>query len=161
LFSRLLAYKGGHMAKQNTPHIVARKENITSITDMNGQTIIQIGSSQYTVRNSDGSLTHRFLNQLIPTVDGFEWGPDMQKAKPPVHVGICQQCRDGSSLFGRNKSHGIVTLARAKLCADCGTLCCPSHRRLSKNDRRWRCLRHHRMHRIGGLVRPLFFERTD
>jgi len=148
------------MAKQNTPKIVARKEDVTTITDVNGQIIVEISQREYTVRHSDGSLTHRSLNQHMPTVCGAIWAPSMQSAKPPLYVGICQQCRDGTSLFGQNRTHGICLLHRSKICHDCGTLCCPSHRRLGR-DRRWRCLRHHKRHLIGSIVKPLFFERTD
>ena len=148
------------MAKQNTPKIVARKESVTTITDVHGQVIVEIGQREYTVRQSDGSLVHRSLNQHMTTVCGTAWSPAMQFAKPPLYIGICQQCRDGTSVLGRNKTHGICLLYRSKVCAECGTLCCPSHRKLGR-DRRWRCLKHHRRHLIGSVVKPLFFERTD
>lgn len=149
------------MAKQSTPQNIVSKDEVLVITDINGVTVIEIGSKQYTVRDSQGALTHRMVNQSIQTVDGMQWNPTMQLTKPPIYVGICQQCRDGTSLLKRNKSHGIVTLGRAKLCVVCGTLSCPSHRKLGR-DRRWRCLKHHRLHLLDRmLLRPIFFERED
>jgi hypothetical protein len=148
------------MAKQNSPQIVARKESVTTITDVHGQVIVEIGQREYTVRQSDGSLIHRSLNQHMITVCGASWAPAMQCAKPPLHIGICRQCREGISLLSWNKTHGVCLLCRSKLCVDCGTLCCPSHRKLGR-DRRWRCLKHYKRHLLGSIVKPLFFERTD
>jgi hypothetical protein len=148
------------MAKQNNPQIVARKESIMTITDVHGNVIVEVGQREYTVRLSDGSLVHRSINQHIQTVDGASWSPPMQLGKPPLYVGICQQCRDGTSVFRRNGSHGICLLPHSRTCVDCGTLCCPAHRKLGR-DQRWRCLKHHRTHLLRTLIRPLFFERTD
>jgi len=149
------------MAKQSGPQNVVSKDKVSVITDINGETVIEIGSKQYTVRDSQGALTHRLLDQFLQTVDGMQWNPNMLFTKPPIYVGICQQCRDGTSLLKRNKTHGIVTLNRAKLCVDCGTLSCPSHRKLGR-DQRWRCLKHHRLHLLDRLLlRPIFFERED
>jgi hypothetical protein len=148
------------MAKQNTPNIVARKETVTTIRDMRGEIIIEIGQNEYTVRLSNGSLVHRSITEQMQMVDGALWGPLMQLARPPLYVGICQQCRDGVSLFGGDKSHGTCLLARSKTCVDCGTLCCAAHRKLGR-DQHWRCLKHHRRFLLKSLARLLFWERTD
>ncbi|MFC1762824.1 hypothetical protein ACFL6U_12195 [Planctomycetota bacterium] len=149
------------MAKHQGPQIVASKEDVTVITDIHGEVVMEIGSRQYTIRDSQKGMIHRQINQSMQTVDGMQWDPSMRLSKPPIHIGICQQCREGTTLLKRSKTHGIVTLPRAKLCSNCGTLSCPSHRKLGR-DQRWRCLKHHRLHLFNRLVlRPLFFERKD
>jgi len=149
------------MAKQQGPQNIASKDEVTVIADLKGDVVVEIGRRQYTVRNSQGGMVHRQINQSMQTVDGMQWNPTMQNTKPPIYVGICQQCREGTSILNQSKSHGIVTLPRAKLCVKCGTLSCPAHRKLGR-DQRWRCLKHHRLHLLNWLMlRPLFFERKD
>ncbi|MFC1782619.1 hypothetical protein ACFL02_03420 [Planctomycetota bacterium] len=142
------------MAKQNNPQIGTRKDTITVIIDIYGNKIMEIGLHEYTVRHSDGSRTHRRISETIQTVDGTIWTPAMM-AKIPV--GVCEQCRE--SLFSR-KNHGIVAMHNALLCADGGELCCPSHRRMGR-DQKYRCLKHHRQYLLKNLARPIFFEREE
>ncbi|MFC1764997.1 hypothetical protein ACFL6U_23370 [Planctomycetota bacterium] len=149
------------MAKQQGPRTVASKDEVTVLTDIHGNTVMEIGKRQYTIHDSQGGIIHRQITQCMQTVDNVQWDPTMRFSRPPIHVGICQQCRDGVSLLKQSKSHGIVTLPGAKLCMACGTLCCPSHRKLGR-DQRWRCLKHHRLHLLYRTVlRPIFFERSD
>jgi hypothetical protein len=148
------------MAIQHGPQNYPGKEEVTVITDINGDTVVEIGSDECVVLNSKRRRIFRKSVKSILTVDGMQWNPGMQNARPPIYIGICQQCRDRTSTLSRSKSHGIVTLPRAKLCVRCGTLSCPSHRKLGR-DQRWRCLKHHRQHLLSRLVRPLFFKRKD
>lgn len=139
------------MSKQNSPQKTARKDTITKITDTDGNVILEIGQQEYTVRHSDGSITHRRINENMQLVCGTIWNPLMAK----IYVGICSQCRR-PSLF-RRKAHGIVAMHRAKLCVDCGTLCCPRHKKLGR-DKKWRCLKHTKMHRF---IKPIFFKQEE
>jgi len=141
------------MAKQNNPQIGTRKDTVTKITDINGNTVLEIGQHEYSIRHSDGSRTHRSINETIQTVDGTIWSP---LAKFPV--GICAQCHQPS--FFNPKTHGIVAMHKAKLCVDGGELCCPSHRKLGK-DQKYRCLKHHRSYLLKSLFHPIFFEKQE
>ena len=144
------------MAIQNNPQITGRKETTTTIRDADGNVILEIGQQQYTVRHSNGAITHRDVSAHMQLVCGTIWNPSMMKAG--IYVGVCSQCRT-PSVFHRS-SHGIVALNRAKLCADCGALCCPRHRKQGR-DKLWRCLRHHKIHVLKSLGRPIFFERKE
>ena len=146
------------MARQNTPQISTRKENVTTITDQRGNTILEIGSQEYTIKYPGGALHHRQTNENIPLVCGTMWHPGMTMAKPPIYVGVCERCRK-PSLF-RRRTHGIVAMGRAKLCVDGGELCCPRHRKLGK-DKKWRCLKHHRTHLLKRVARAIFCERKE
>jgi len=145
------------MAKQQGPQMNVRKDTTTQITDLNGNIILEVGLKEYTVRCSDGSIIHRRLNENIVLVDGTVWNPGL--IMRGIHVGVCDRCRR-PSFFGR-PTHGIVALQRARQCATCGTLCCPSHRRWSRRDHQWRCLRHHSLHLLKNLAHPIFFERKE
>ena len=142
------------MPNQNDPQITARKETTNRITNFDGNVILEIGQQEYTVRHADRSITHHRINENIRLVCGTIWNALMM-AK--ILVGICQQCRR-PTLFHR-RTHGIVAMSRAKVCADCGTLCCPRHRKLGRG--KWRCLRHHKIHLLKNLCRPIFFERKE
>ena len=141
------------MAKQNNPQMSTRKDTVTQITDVNGNIVLEIGQHEYSIRLSDGSRTHRQINETIQTVDGTIWGP-LSK----FTVGICTQCRQSS--FFQRKTHGIVAMHKAKTCVDGGELCCPSHYRLGK-DQKYRCLKHHSRHLLKDLFYPVFFKRED
>ena len=146
------------MARQNKTAISTRKDQVTTITDQNGNTILEIGSHEYTIKYPNGTLHHRSINDSIQLVCGTVWEPNMLSAKSPVYVGICQECRR-PSLLGSAK-HGIVALSRAKLCVDGGELCCPRHRKLGK-DKKWRCLKHHKIYLTKCLGRAIFCERKE
>lgn len=141
------------MAKQNKPQVTGRIEDIIRITDEQGNIVLEIGTHEYSVMHSDGSMTQRKITDTIPLVCGTLLNP---KARFPV--GVCELCRQPS--FFRRRSHGLVALSRAKRCVICGQSCCPKHIRLGK-DQKWRCLRHHDSHKLRNLVRPIFFERTE
>jgi hypothetical protein len=140
------------MTNQNSPQITARKDTVTKISDTDGNVVLEIGQQEYTVRHSDRSITHRRINENMQLVCGTIWNALMM-AK--ILVGICSQCRR-PSLF-RRKAHGIVAMHRAKLCVDCGTLCCPRHKKLG-SDKKWRCLKHAKINRF---IKPIFFERKE
>lgn len=140
------------MSNQSNPKITARKDTTTKITDIDGNVILEIGQQEYTVRHSDRSVTHRRINQNMQLVCGTIWNA-LMIAK--IYVGICSQCRK-PSLF-RRETHGIVAINRAKQCVDCGTLCCPRHRKLG-SDKKWRCLKHARIHKF---IKPIFYERKE
>jgi hypothetical protein len=95
-----------------------------------GDVILQIGYEDYTIRTPSGDIEQHKTSKYIQTVDGRQWNPLMMLAKPPIHVGVCEHCRNPPfSWLGREApTHGIVTLENAKRCTDCGTLCChPKH----------------------------------
>ena len=142
------------MARQNNPQISTRKDAVTTIMDINGNVILEIGQHEYSIRHSDGSRTHRQISKTIETVDGTIWGP---LSKLPV--GICTQCRQ-PSLFHK-ETHGIVVRRLAKICEDgCGQLLCPRHARKGR-DGKWRCIRHHNQHLLKNVLRPIFFKQEE
>jgi hypothetical protein len=144
------------MTQQNNPQMVGRNDKVTVITDVNGEVILEIGLHEYTIKDNDGHLIQRHVNENITLVCGTTWNPgliDMAK----IYVGVCQPCR--TAIWGP-KTHGLVALHRAKLCTDCGTLVCPTHARLGR-DKKWRCTSHHRNHLLKSLLHPIFFERKE
>ena len=142
------------MAKQGTP----TNNTITTITDLYGNIIVEVRQNEYMVMGNDGSITSYTHYRNIQLVDGSTWNPAMLWAKPPVHIGVCAICRDGLSLFKR-RTHGLVAMSRARLCSNCGVLCCPSHRTLL--DNRWRCPKCTKNYRLKSILRPLFFQRIE
>jgi hypothetical protein len=141
------------MSPQGAPN----QNTITTITDVYGQVILEVRQNEYLVVQDDGSFESNSHYRYITLVDGSSWSPQMMWQKPPIFIGVCGVCRR-PSLLGR-KTHGLVMLARARLC-ECGVLCCPRHRVLC-SDNRWRCHRCARKYRLKSLVKPLFFEKVE
>jgi hypothetical protein len=110
------------MAKQNNPQISARKDTVTQIMDAKGDIIAEIGLHEYTVKLPNGARIHRRVNENITLECGTMWNPGLM-AMAKIYIGVCHQCRR-FSLFDY-RSHGLVSMHRAKLCADgCGQLLC-------------------------------------
>ena len=147
------------MANHQSHNPSTNQSTKTVIWDANGQAVIAIGLDEYIITKPDGSIeSHRYSHNIV-LVDGTSWNPGMLTANPPIYIGVCEQCRGFSvSLLGiRKPSHGIMTLARAKLCTDCGTPCCPRHRKLG-SDNKWRCPKGHT---AGQLLKRIFFAREE
>lgn len=146
------------MARQNAANIVPSQNAILTITDIQGNVVLEVRDEESLVTNSDGSITSYNRMSNIQLVCGTVWGRQMLFAKPPIYLGVCEDCRHPNiSLWRRQRAnHGLVALHRAKLCT-CGRLACPNHRRLGK-DNKWRCLSCHKKHTLGRLLRPVFFE---
>ena len=150
------------MANHNPHNPGGSSSTKTVIWDASGQVVLAIGLDDYFITHPDGSTESHSYSHNIVLVDGTSWNPGMLICNPPVYVGLCDQCRSyGFSLLGvRKPRHGVLTLARGKLCATCGTLCCPAHRKLGY-DNKWRCLRCAKAHTVGHLFKSLFFAREE
>jgi len=110
------------------------------LRDINGAVILEIGLDDYLLQHPDGSISQHRVSDNIQLVDGLIWNPGMLITKPPTYVGICHLCRHPPFVGLRREpaTHGIVSLARAKMCFRCGILCCPRHRRNVSG--KWVCL---------------------
>lgn len=134
----------------------------TVIRDINGEVLTQLELEETVTREPDGSTTSRRTSNNIQLTDSVVFNAGMLISNPPVYIGVCRQCRKFSvSLFRRQRpTHGITTLGRSKMCADCGTLCCPNHRRLSP-DRKWRCFSCAKKYLAKEFIKSIFFSRRD
>ena len=146
------------MAKQNLPN----RNTIATITDERGEVILEITQNEYMVVE-DGSLNSYSHYHNIQLVDGMAWNPSMLTGNKPVYIGVCSICRRRSLNPFKRRTHGLVSMGRAKLCT-CGALCCPKHRRLC-SDNKWRCHRCARRFtakQIGkSILRPIFFKKLE
>jgi len=129
------------------------KDTITKIVDIDGTPILEIGLEEYTVRYSDGSIRHRRISENITGVCGTVWNPASKEA-----ICVCAQCR-APSFYGR-PTHGLVAEIHSVQCTVCGQRLCLRHAKRGR-DGRYRCLEHHRMHRVGAFLRPIVFEREE
>lgn len=143
------------MAKQNLPN----HNTVATIADDRGRIILEIRQDEYLVTGNNGAVSSYANYRNIQLVDGMTWNPSMLGANPPVHVGVCAVCRKQRLLLGR-RSHGLVAMARARLC-ECGKLLCPRHRRFFRRDNMWRCPRCAFWYRVKSLLRLLFFARVE
>jgi hypothetical protein len=131
----------------------------TILADDRGQPILDISAGEYMVHEPDGSITIRKENHSILLMDGLEWNPAMAAA---IRIGCCELCRNPPrGLFSRERPrHGLVSMAKAKRCAECGLLLCPRHRHRGA-DERWRCPACGRSRRLRDLVLDIFFSREE
>lgn len=139
-------------------HAGPKQNTITTITDSQGKVIVRIKQDEYIIIGNDGNPTSYTRYRNIQLVDGSTWNPAMLWAKPPIYIGVCSICREPSRRR-RHPTHGLVAMARAKLCT-CGILCCPKHRKLC-SDNKWRCPACVRKYHIKTFLRPMFFSRVE
>jgi len=133
-----------------------KRSTIATITDRKGDVILEVTQKEYLVKESDGSFTSYSEYNNIILEDGLAWNPSMLFQKPPIYIAVCDICRKKR----QPKTHGLVSVAGAKLCV-CGQLCCPKHRRQSARDNKWRCPICHHLHRTKCLFTPVFFKRKE
>ena len=137
------------MAQQN-PQIRAQNQNKVQLKDLNGEIIMEIGSLEYSMKDSSGAMTRRNINESIQLSTHEFWHPGLTKTMP---IGVCMECRR------KKTSHGICSLQQSKLCNDCGLLLCPGCRKQSKIDNKYRCTKHHRRHLLKTFLKEIFFQK--
>ena len=122
---------------QSAP-VISQTESV--IHDKNGDEILRLGASEFTMRFPDGRIERHKVSESIILADGTNFNVGMMYTSPPIQIGVCSLCRRPpySFPFRDTPSHGLVRLTRAKTCT-CGALCCTRHRRLC-SDGRYRCL---------------------
>ena len=128
------------MANQGFGNTGTTQNTTTVIRDKYSEVILEIGLEEYILRGPDGTYSCFRRSENIQLVCGILFNPGMLISNPPVLIGVCDQCRKPPvSLFHSERPrHGIVSLQRAVACADCGTLCCPAHKKLV--GRNWKCI---------------------
>lgn len=131
------------------PAVHTHKEIKTILTDLKGKPVLQTGHDEYSVRDSQGQLIHRSINENILLCDKVYWNPTMLQANPPVHIAFCAPCSE--------TGHGVITLYNSKLCTRCGRRVCPRHRKLIDNQ--WFCERCVNLNKIKSVFRFLFLEK--
>ncbi|MHB9071269.1 MAG: hypothetical protein ACYC54_12995 [Sedimentisphaerales bacterium] len=137
------------MSPQGSPN----QNTITTITDANGEVVIEIRQNEYLVIQNDGSFESYTHYRYITLVDGISWVPQMMWQKPPIYIGVCGICRK-RSIF-RKRTHGLVSLAKAKNC-ECGIMTCPMHSILC-SDNKWRCPGCAKKYKLKKNIKSLFF----
>jgi hypothetical protein len=132
------------------------------IHDAHGRPVLVIGTREFTIIEPDGTISEYQESDSIQLVDGLAWSPAMMSQANPILLTSCAACRNPPvSLFlGRaHPTHGLLAVRNARVCVECGTVCCPQHRRLSGEH--WRCIPCWRKHGLKGILRPLFFRREE
>ncbi len=129
--------------------------------DADGQLVLTIGMSEFTVLAPDGTISEYKRGSSIQLVDGLAWNPSMTSQAKPILLTSCSTCRSPPiSLFRRERAtHGLLSVGNAHVCVDCGQVTCPRHGRAIRGN--WRCLRCSRLHRSWRAVRPIFFAREE
>ena len=132
--------------------------------DANGELILEIGFSEYIVTNPDHSVEQHKVGSSIELMCGTQWSPWTQ---PAIPVGVCADCRQPRFAGFRRRlpRHGLVALARARLCSNCGRLCCPTRATRSDADGKWRCQAcgraHTRRSLLGRMLKAILLVETE
>lgn len=133
----------------------------TAIYDAYGSLVLLIGMSEFLVIEADGTASEYKCGDNIVLEDGVVWNPSMLMHANPVLLATCSLCRrQRGSLFGhRRAAHGLLSAHNARVCAGCGAVTCPRHRRLV--GRRWYCLGCSRTKHFKHALRSIFFRREE
>ena len=146
---------------QNKPVVTSYR---TILEDLDGQPLITIDSTEYSVLQPDGTVSVQSNRTLIVLVDGTTWNPAMAaRQKDPVLLAICATCRRGVRgwLHAEAPTHGILAASNATpRCYDCGETCCPRHRRRCR-DGQFRCPACARRAHRRLFLRSVFFVKSE
>ena len=138
-----------------------RKVTETRVFDEEGREIYTGRYSQETVHDpQDGSVTTCTEAESTTLTTGETYHPGMSNGPNPIMLtGICEACRDSNRWpWSGRRTHGLTNAQHLKHCHDCGMPLCPRHRRQSRIDRKWRCLKDHRRHMLKHYLRCIFLE---
>ena len=112
-----------------------------------------------------GEIISRKVGENMTLASGESFNPSMASGTNPVMlVGTCAFCNSDRKRFLRARNrmpNPLCNVKHLKQCWNCGRPACPKHIHQSNRDTKWRCLRHHRLHRLGLLLQGIFFERAD
>lgn len=138
------------MPPQNGPQITSKKETQVIFLDSEGNPIVELGNTQYTSKDSQGTLLHGNTSESLE-LDGLFYNPTMSMGSQGVKVFRCAICA--------KKNHGMIT--NAKICSRCGDIFCSRHRKLI--DNKWFCRSCARKYKFGKffgwIVRSIFFDK--
>ncbi len=128
---------------------------VTHYRDADGNLVLVTEYNERIVIGDDGSITNLKQAENIQLVSGEMFNPSMAAGQNPVLIpGLCAFCQ-------RRRKAPLTNSKHLHLCVVCGRPCCSLHRKQSGYDKQWRCLRCHRRHRLGLVVRSIFMERVD
>ncbi len=113
-------------------------------------------------------IISRKVGENMTLGSGESFNPSMSAgANPVLLTGTCSFCVAARKRFfrSRNRVTPLCNIKHLKRCWNCGRPACPRHIRFSKYDKKFRCLRHHRIHRLTRvlkwILRGVFFERAE
>ncbi len=133
----------------------------TVLCDRDGKPIIQLSLDDVSINNGKTIKQYK-TSSAIRLMDGSFATLSLILSKDRPYAGVCEFCRNPPFIGFRRQgpAHGIVALARAKTCVDCGELCCPRHFRVCC-DTKVRCCRCARTYRWRGMLKWLFFTEEE
>ena len=157
------------MARQNSSSPI----NVhieTKFLDDSGEEIHVAHYREEMIQDPDsGDIISRKIGENTTLASGESFNPSMASGSNPVMLtGICFFCnsdRKHFRIFQKRVSNPLCNVKHLKRCWNCGQPACPKHIRRSKHDKHWRCLRHHRIHRLSRgfkwILQGIFFERVE
>jgi hypothetical protein len=160
---KAIGAEGLVMILANIPAVPILRSTDTVVRDTDGEEVVRLSATEFTVRYPDGRLESRKLHENLVLCDGTSFNASMLFANPPVQIGVCRYCRRPPYRFPWREAptHGVLRLTRARTCSGhrCAVLCCSRHRMLC-SDGRYRCLRCSRRWAWKEFVLGIFFERS-
>jgi len=131
-----------------SPHGKITECTETRILDPSGNELCR---TRYVIETTqdpvDGSINTIKRAESLTLTSGETWNVGMSAGPNPVLMaGVCDACQK------------LCNASKLRICSDCGIPLCSRHRRRSRRDGRWRCLKHHRLHKLASLFAALLFE---
>lgn len=112
-----------------------------------------------------GDIISRKVGENMTLASGECFNPSMASGSNPIMlVGTCALCNSDRKRLLRSPNrmpNPLCNVKHLKLCWTCGRPACPKHIHLSTDDKRWRCPKHHRLHRLRLVLQGIFFERVE
>lgn len=127
------------------------------VRDTDGSEVLRTTAQTVMITHGDGKVEHHQLFENVLLADGTNWNASMLD-KPEGQLGVCACCREPTYRFPMRSqpTHGLIRLAYAKICVECGQLTCSKHRKLG-SDGKWRCIRCAPRAKARGLLSAIFF----
>ena len=135
----------------------------TRILDESGEEIYateHVEETRHDPRNGSVNTVKRGRSTTLSSGEVYHVGMSAGQ-RPVMLTGVCELCRVRLSLRRRRRTHGLTNVKHLKRCSRCGRAVCPRHRKRSRFDRRWRCIRCHRWHRLKCALLWMLFREEE
>ena len=157
------------MARQNSSSPINVHVETRYLDDLGEEVHVAHYREEMIQDPATGDILTRKVGENMTLGSGESFNPSQATgANPVLLTGTCSFCVAARkrSFGSRNRMpNPLCNVKHLRHCHICGRPACLRHIRFSKYDKKFRCLRHHRLHRLarilGLIFRGIFFERVE
>jgi hypothetical protein len=117
------------------------------------------------IEDDQGCLTSLKEGEQIILGTGEAYHPGLSAGPRPIMmIALCRQCREERPRWPWQRARtptGLVNVKHVIRCRECGAATCPTHRKQSRYDHKWRCIKCHTAYQWRRRLASIVCEEVD